>query len=294
MHLENNMPHTTPTAITLESAHGAGWCAELALGFSERDGRTTLSQRMHSGPLRVQRPFYPEPQVCHVYILHPPGGIVGGDTLQIQVRVAERAQVLLTTPAANKFYRSKDGTSARLHQSLTVEAGASLEWFPQESIVFDGAWVDSATRVNLVGDAHFMGWEITCLGRRAAQETYTQGEYRQHFEIWREGRPLWIERACVTGGSAVLNGAWGLAGFSVTGSFVCITKNPGAVQCVRDAVAQITKDDLFSATQRDEVLICRYLGHSAEQARRYFIRAWEVLRPMVLERAACAPRIWAT
>jgi len=292
------MPHTTPTAITLESARAAGWRAELALGFSECDGRTTLSQRRHSGPLRVQRPFYPEPQVCHVYILHPPGGIVGGDTLQIQALAGERAQVLLTTPAANKFYRSKDGASARLHQSLTVEAGASLEWFPQESIVFDGAWVDSATRVELARDANFMGWEITCLGRRAAQEVYTQGEYRQNFEIWREGRPLWIERACVTGGSAVLNGAWGLAGFSVTGSFVCITKKSGAVQCVRDAVAQIAPsqngDDLFSATQRDEVLICRYLGHSAEQARHYFIRAWEVLRPLVSERAACAPRIWAT
>lgn len=288
------MPSASSVEIVPTSAHAPGWRAELTLGFSGCDGRTTLSRRTHSGPLRVQRPFYPEPQVCHVYILHPPGGIVGGDTLQIQVLAAERAQVLLTTPAANKFYRSKDGTAARLHQSLTVEAGASLEWFPQESIVFDGALVDSATHVNLVGDAHFMGWEITCLGRRAAQETYAQGEYRQYFEIWRDGRPLWIERACVTGGGAVLNGTWGLAGFSVTGSFVCITKNPGAVQCVRDAAAQISKDDLFSATQRDEVLICRYLGHSAEQVRRYFIRAWEVLRPLVLERAACAPRIWAT
>lgn len=288
------MPPASSVEIVPRSAHAPGWRAELTLGFSGCDGRTTLLRRTHSGPLRVQRPFYPEPQVCHVYILHPPGGIVGGDTLQVQVLAGERAQVLLTTPAANKFYRSKDGTAARLHQSLTVEADASLEWFPQESIVFDGAWVDSATRVNLAGDAHFMGWEITCLGRRAAQETYAQGEYRQHFEIWRDGWPLWIERACVTGGGAVLNGTWGLAGFSVTGSFVCITKNPGAVQCVRDAVAQISKDDLFSATQRDEVLICRYLGHSAEQARRYFIRAWEVLRPLVLERTACAPRIWAT
>jgi len=288
------MPHTASVAIILESAHAAGWRAELALGFSEGGGHTTLSRRAHSGPLRVQRPFYPEPQVCHVYILHPPGGIVGGDTLLIQVLAGERAQVLLTTPAANKFYRSKDGTSARLHQSLTVEAGASLEWFPQESIVFDGAWADSTTRVELARDAHFMGWEITCLGRRAAQEVYTHGEYRQHFEIWRDGQPLWIERACVTGGSALLGAAWGLAGFSVTGSFVCITKNPSAVQCVRDAVAQTTQDNFFSVTQRDEVLICRYLGHSAEQARHYFIRAWEVLRPLVLERTACTPRIWAT
>lgn len=288
------MPHASSVAIIPELTRAAGWRAELALGFSERGGRTTLSQRRHSGPLRVQRPFYPEPQVCHVYILHPPGGIVGGDTLQIQVLATERAQVLLTTPAANKFYRSKDRTSAQLHQSLTVEKGASVEWFPQESIVFDGAWLNSTTRVELARGAHFMGWEITCLGRRAAQEVYTQGEYRQHFEIWREGRPLWIERACVKGGGAVLSDAWGLAGFSVTGSFVCITKNSRAVQCVRDAVAQITKDGLFSATQRDEVLICRYLGHSAEQARDYFIRAWKELRPLVLERTACAPRIWAT
>ena len=285
-------------AISPVSVPVPGWHAELTLGFSERDGRTTLSRREHSGPLRVQRPFYPEPQVCHVYILHPPGGIVGGDTLQIKVLAGGRAQVLLTTPAANKFYRSKIGTAARLHQSLTVEAGASLEWFPQEAIVFDGACVASTTRVEVAQGGHFMGWEITCLGRRAAQETYMRGEYRQHFEIWREGRPLWIERACVMGGGAVLNAAWGLAGFSVTGSFVCITKNSGAVQAIRDAVAQVSPsqndDDFFSVTQLDEVLICRYLGHSAERARHYFIRAWEVLRPLVLERTACAPRIWVT
>ncbi len=127
----------------------SGWHAELVLGFSERNGRTTLSRRAHSGPLRVQWPFYPEQQVCHVYILHPPGGIVGGDTLHIQVLVETGAQVLLTTPAANKFYRSNKGATARLRQSLTVGEGAALEWFPQEAIVFDGAYTDSRAQALL-------------------------------------------------------------------------------------------------------------------------------------------------
>lgn len=222
-----------------------GWYAELVLGFSEHNGRTTLSRRAHSGPLRVQRPFYPEQQVCYVYILHPPGGIVGGDTLHIQVLAETGAQVLLTTPAANKFYRSNEGATARLRQLLTVGESASLEWFPQEAIVFDGACVDSTTRVEVARGVHFMGWEITCLGRRAAQEVYLHGKYCQHFEIWRDGQPLWIERACVTGGDALLDAAWGLAGLSVTGSFACVTKKPAAVQSVRDAVERMAEDDFF-------------------------------------------------
>lgn len=289
------MRHKAGLAVNKENLPaGEGWRAELGLRFGKTQAGTTLLHRSHRGPLRIQRPFYPEGRdVCHVYLLHPPGGVVAGDELDVAVDLDQGAQVLLTTPAANKFYRS-NGAWARLRQSLRVARGASLEWFPQESILFEGARADARTRVDLAVDACFMGWEITCLGRPAADEKYLHGEGRQCFEIWRDGRPLWLERARFAGGGAVLDAAWGMAGHAVTGTFVCVTRCPEALPRVRAVAGPRAGEGLCSATQLDDVLICRYLGDHAEYARRYFIIVWETLRPLLMMRSACAPRIWAT
>ncbi|MFZ5595240.1 MAG: urease accessory protein UreD [Pseudomonadota bacterium] len=289
------MRHTAGLAVDKEaSLAGKGWRAELDLAFGKTKEGTTLLRRSHCGPLRVQRPFYPEGgDVCHVYLLHPPGGVVAGDELDVGVTLDKGAHALITTPAANKFYRS-NGAWARLRQSLQVARGASLEWFPQEAILFDGARADVRTRVELAGDASFMGWEITCLGRPAAHEKYLHGESRQCFEIWRDGRPLWLERASFAGDGTALSAAWGMAGHTVTGTFACVTRCHEVLPKVR-AVAESCRDGgVFNATQLEDVLVCRYLGDHAEDARRYFILVWETLRPLVMQRPACAPRIWAT
>lgn len=289
------MLHTASLAVEREGALAAeGWCAELDLAFGKTQEGTTLLRRRHCGPLRIQRPFYPEGRdVCHVYLLHPPGGVVAGDELDVGVVLDKGAHVLITTPAANKFYRS-NGAWARLRQSLKVARGASLEWFPQESILFDGAKADVRTCIDLEADACFMGWDITCLGRPAAHEQYLHGESRQCFEIWRDGRPLWLERASFAGGGAILGAAWGMAGHAVTGTFVCVTRCHEIFPKVRAVAESCGDGGLFSATQLDDVLVCRYLGDHAEYARRYFILVWETLRPLLMRRPACTPRIWAT
>ena len=271
-----------------------GWRAALHLSFERRGRRSVCHERRHVGPLRVQRPFYPEgDEVCHVYVLHPPGGVVGGDELEIAVEVNGAAAALLTTPAAGKFYRS-DGRLARQRQSLRITASASLEWLPQETIVFDGANVAMATRVDLEGDARFIGWEILCLGRPGAGESFTHGTVSQSWEIRRDGAPLLIERAVYDRDGTALSAPWGLAGQPVCGSLVCVGDYPGAVDEIRAATAALSGDGLFSVTQLAEVLVCRYLGPHSDEARRCFVRAWEILRLMSLRRAACVPRIWAT
>lgn len=272
----------------------AGWQARLDLGIESRAGRSVLTQRRHSGPLRVQRPFYPEgDEVCHVYVLHPPGGVVGGDELEISVEVGASAAALLTTPAAGKFYRSA-GRTARQSQHLRVAAGASLEWLPQENIAFDGACVTTTTQVALAGDARFIGWEILCLGRPGAGERYVHGVLRQGWEVWRDGDPLFIERALYEEGGAALAAPWGLAGQPVCGSLVCVGNEAGLSERVRAATAALHIEGLFSVTQLAEALVCRYLGPHGDEARRCFICAWEIVRPAMLRRPACAPRIWAT
>ena len=242
----------------------------------------------------MQRPFYPDGErACHVYILHPPGGVVGGDSLAIRAVVERGAHALLTTPAAGKLYRSA-GASALLSQDLNIADGAWLEWLPQETIAFDGARAASATRIALTGTAGFIGWEILCLGRPAARETYTHGEFVQRFEIWRDGAPLWWERNALAGGAPALHAPWGLAGRSVVATLVAVGRVPSALPALRELLNAEQDDGEFAVSQLRDVLVCRYLGNSAEQARAGFIAAWRLLRPALWGIEASPPRIWAT
>ena len=113
-------------ADVLGGGLGRGWLGRLDLGFEVRAGRTVLAHKRQVGPLTVQRPFYPEGNSCQLYLLHPPGGLVGGDRIEIRLDVAAGASVLVTTPGAAKFYRSV-GTAVTVQQGLRIAAGGLLE-----------------------------------------------------------------------------------------------------------------------------------------------------------------------
>ncbi len=282
------MNHTIPTA---------GWQAHLTLGFQRRGQRTTLGQYAHQGPLQVQRPFYPEGEaVCHIAILHPPGGVVGGDELRLDARLDSGAHALLTTPAAGKFYRSA-GSLARQIQGLTVAPGAVLEWLPQENIVYNSARLQTLTRIDLQGDARLIGWEIFCLGRPAAGEIFTTGECRQTLEVWNDGAPLYLESGRFIGDDPVLDAAWGLQGQPVSATLVCTPVRREWIDAVRagwNTVSAPPGKEIVTVTALDGILICRYLGPSATRAKHFFILAWSLLRPMMLNRPPCPSRFWTT
>jgi urease accessory protein len=271
-----------------------GWQAELELGFEVVAGRSALVRNRHQGPLAVQRAFYPEsPDLAHVYLLHPPGGIVAGDELTVRARVGIGARALLTTPAATKFYKS-EGRVAVTRQLLQVSEAASLEWMPQETIVFGSAHARTETRVELAPGATFFGWDIVCLGRAASGDHFTSGRLQQAFEIWQGERPLWIERSHFDATAAVRHAPWGLGGRRVFGTFVCTGQSALAVAQARAAVDTDETRELFAVSQMRSAIVCRYLGDSTERARHVFGRAWAALRPILLGRPACAPRIWLT
>lgn len=281
----------------IATASRTGWQAHLILGFQRQNVRTILGQCTHQGPLQVQRPFYPEGgSVCHVALLHPPGGVVGGDELRIDAALGSDTSALITTPGAGKFYRST-GPLARQVQEMRVAPGATLEWLPQENIVYSGARVHALTRVELQGDARFLGWEIICLGRPAAGETFVTGEYRQDFELWRDGEPLYLEHGRYAGGDTVLDAPWGLRGQPVSATLVCAGSPPDAVGPIRvgwEDLKLASDSELATATQLEGALICRYLGPSTTRAKRFFVLAWGLLRPAILGRPPCPPRFWNT
>ena len=277
-----------------EQESNTGWEAQLDLKFSQSGKRTILSHRKHYGPLQVQKPFYPEPNgVCHIYILHPPGGVVGGDRLNISIDVNSNSHVLITTPAAGKFYRSS-GLVAKQQQVIKVAPKGNLEWLPSENILFSGAKARIKTKIELSRGSHFLGWEISCLGRPASNETFGQGELDQRFEVWLEGSPLRIERLKLKGGDPILKAKWGMLEFPVIGSMVCVTEKPGLVDSLRKIDDVSIDQELFSATQMKGAILCYFLGNSVERARKYFVSAWKILRQEVIGHEALEPRIWRT
>jgi urease accessory protein len=278
------------------TAAAAGWSAELQLDFEARAGRTVLSRRSHRGPLVVQRPFTPEGlDLPHVYLLHPPGGLVAGDSLTTEARVGQGAHALLTTPAAGKVYRSRPGAAAcRQVQRLLVGPGATLEWLPTETIVFDGAEVALETLVRLQGDAVFIGWEMVCFGRPAQGERYQRGSCRQRFELWRDGRPLCLERTRLRAGDEMASAPWGLAGQVVAGTLLASPPPGLPLDPLRADCDELPGEDRAAVTELDGVLVARYRGASTERCRALFSRLWSALRPALLGRPAIRPRIWST
>ncbi len=283
----------TSTLGAAQIGRDSGWAAELELGFAIVARRTALVHRLHRGPLSVQRPFYPEGGVAHVYLLHPPGGVVAGDQLLVRVNLAAAAQVLITTPAATKFYRS-EGRLAQQRQLFCIQSGACLEYLPQETIVYGAAQVKTGTRVELEPGAAFCGWDIVCLGRAASGDDFSTGSLDQAFEIWQGPRPLWIERTRFGAAAPVRNSAWGLRGRRVSGTLVCTGVSVGAVAAARAAIDCEAENELFAVTQTRSVIVCRYLGDNTERARQVLARAWAAVRPVLLGRPACPPRIWLT
>jgi urease accessory protein len=286
------------SASTPSAASGAGgWQARLSLGFANDGGVTRLVERSHAGPLRVQKPLYPEhPSVCHAIVLHPPGGVVGGDQLIVGGWVGSGAHAFITTPGAAKWYRA-EGRPSSQDCRFEVGAGASLEWMPQETILFRAADVTLRHTVSLAADAVYVGSEILCFGRTASGEVFDAGRLAQRTSIEREGRPIWFEQGMLAGGSAAMRSPLGLAGRTVCATLIAAGKSAPAalIDALRAQAAAISGDaSAVGVTQLKSVLVARYLGDSSETARRVMARTWQLLRPHLLGREAVMPRIWNT
>ncbi|MGQ9425419.1 urease accessory protein UreD [Gilvimarinus sp. F26214L] len=287
-----------------EDLHRAGqWQASLDLAFEQRDRGCRLVRNAHSGPLCVQKPFYPEgAELAHVYLLHPPGGLVSGDRLQINVRLNPAAQVLLTTPGAGRVYRAR--SDRRLQQQINtidVAAGASMEWLPQETIVYPDAHASMLTQVKLAAESRFTGWEITCLGLPAKQARFDQGSLNQRLLISREQRPVLVENLVLGDATRDLaTAAAGMQSCPVSGIFVAGPFASGdddvdaLIHELRERTAALPKGALAGVSKLNDLVVARYLGPCSEQARKLFISIWECVRPVLNQRDARHPRIWST
>jgi urease accessory protein len=290
------------------------WHAFLRLAIEKRKGRSALTQARHRGPLCVQKPFYPEgPDVAHLYVLHPPGGIVSGDELTLATDIKESAQALLTAPGAGRVYRARPSGNTQV-QNIAIHVGkqGSLEWLPQENILYPGAKSAMHTQIKLDEQSHFIGWDITSFGLPARGELFDHGEFSQKFEIWQGNKPCFMERFTIAAQSRhLLVSRAGLQGHPIQGLFIA---GPFAIEAFdysleveshlltlrelsKEATVREKTDDrrlIAGITCVDKFIVGRCLGDCSGTIKKLFTAYWATLRPALLNRPACPPRIWST
>ncbi|WP_299732260.1 urease accessory protein UreD [uncultured Endozoicomonas sp.] len=272
-----------------------GWKAGISAELKQINEYTRLGKTSHYGPLRIQRPFWPEGKdLAHLYILHPPGGLVAGDELVQQFSVCKGAKGLVTTPAAGKVYFNGNGQLQKQITEISVSENGSMEWLPQETILFNGAIAELNTQIELSGNGLYAGWDIVCLGRTASGEQFIQGQLTQNLRITRDQKPIYLERLHFDAASSFTNSLLGLHGHTVFGTLLMTRDKSPDLSTLHSLLEEKEWHHVTAITWRAGVFIARYLGDSSEQARNIFTWLWEQERERFNGRSGCRPRIWNT
>ena len=277
------------------SSASKSWTGKLDLTYSHQDGTTKLSNALAQAPLKIQRAFYPEgPELCHSVILHTAGGIVGGDRLVQNIELEAHSQVLLTTAAASKVYRSEGERSQQII-TLKLAENAYLEWFPQETVIFNEAIYQQDLRVELGSNAVFCGWEITRLGRTARGEQFLAGDWRSRIEIWQADRPLWIDRQGLQGSLEMINSPNVLNQKAIVATFIWLGQKveTAILTEARELGKSWVKEGEIGLTQtQGDGLLCSYRGSSTTEVKQYFEAIWGLLRQTYRDLPVIRPRVW--
>jgi urease accessory protein len=281
-----------------DAAPASGWASKLDLRYASTQGRCS-GHSEHRGALRVLAALYPEgPGVCHHVLVHPPGGLVGGDRIDINLQLEAQAHALVTTPGATRFYRSL-GQAAVQQVQAHVHAGARLEWLPLETLAYDSCLAENRAMFTLQPGAEMMGWDMLALGLPAAGKPLRQGHIVQHLEL----PGVWLERGRLAAtDEALLHSPGGLRGhsamgtlFFAAGSPIAATRRDALLEAARH-LARAHQDLLVSGatSPRSQVVVLRVLGKRIEPITTLLRAVWSAWRPLAWAIPPCPPRVWST
>jgi urease accessory protein len=274
------------------------WHARLQLDYRQEATRTVVRHE-HSGPLRILQSLYPEGDaICHNVLVHPPGGLVGGDTLDIHITGDGASHGLITTPGATRFYRS-DGELAVQSTHITLSDQARLEWLPLEAIGYNHCVAENHLLLKLAPQAEFIGWDVTALGLPAANQPFAAGSFLQHIEL----PGVWLERGRIRADDQrLMNSPLGLAGqrclaslIFAAGSKLDKARQQRALDLAREVIAANELRHTAGVTSPDgQVIVLRALAPVVEPAMDLLRRVRSVWRQHFWGLSAPSPRIWST
>ena len=274
------------------------WHARLHLDYQQEADRTVARFR-HDGPLRILQSLYPEGDaICHNVLVHPPGGLVGGDTLDIDIEAANGSHGLITTPGASRFYRS-EGELALQRTRIRLARGARLEWLPLEAICYSGCQAENRLTIEVEPGAEMIGWDVTALGLPNANQPFERGTYLQHIEV----PGVWLERGRIDAADQrLLQSPLGFGGHKCIASLFFVSGLP-ATRARREALlaqarALLEAHGLFDSagatSPHAEVVVLRVLAPVVEPAMQLLRQVWQAWRGELWGLPAATPRIWST
>ena len=274
------------------------WHAQLQLDY-RLERQRTVARHLHQGPLRILQSLYPEGDaVCHNVLVHPPGGLVGGDTLDLQITAAAGTHGLITTPGATRFYRSS-GAPALQRTQIRLAAQSRLEWLPLETICHNECLAENRLTLMLAPDAEFMGLDITALGLPHAQQAFVKGSYQQRIEV----PGVWLDQGRIDAiDQTLMQGRGGLQGmaclgtlFFAAGSTLNRTRRQAALDLARGLIDDHPLRRTAGATSvNEQVLVVRALAPLVESSSDLLRKIWHGWRQYFWQLSSAPPRIWAT
>lgn len=273
------------------------WQARLNLDYRCEGRQRTVLRHDHDGPLRILKSLYPEGQaICHNVIVHPPGGLVGGDQLDVQVQLHAGAHALISTPGATRFYASDDQIASQRVRA-TLASSARLEWLPLEALAYPGCRAANHLAFELAPDAELMAWDVTALGLPAADQAFTHGQFHQRLEI----PGLWLEQARLDAADhRLMQSPLGLAGQRCLGSLMFARgQGLGRSRCeqlleaARAALAQAPDGVRWGVTAvNPQLVVVRALAPLVEPLMAALQAAWAAWRQAAWDLEPVQPRIW--
>lgn len=274
------------------------WHAHLQLDYTQPAAKT-IARHQHDGPLRILQSLYPEGDaVCHNVLVHPPSGLVGGDTLNINITASGASHGLITTPGATRFYKS-GGELALQRTHIQLHDQSRVEWLPMEAICYNRCLAQNELRIELSPDAEFIGWDVTAFGLPHANQPFERGGFRQHIEV----PGVWLERGLLDAmDTRLMKGPVGLAGnccmasiFFITGSSLGKPRKQKALDVARAVIeAHALRATAGATSPNNRVVVVRTLAPVVEPAMQLLKAVWAAWRAALWDMPAVNPRIWTT
>src|SRR5689334_7455514 len=178
-------PHISSPSKRRPAARTAvvGRVGSLALEYVRQGDRTVFGRTACQTPWHLLPPIYLDESVtAYTLLVNPSGGLVGGDRLSIELSVEREAHALISTPSANRVYRS---LSEEAVQDVTIKVAENgiLEWLPEHTIPFAGSRFRQTIDVQLHAGATLVLWDAVASGRIAHGERWRFTSLTNHIRI---------------------------------------------------------------------------------------------------------------
>ncbi|MBN9673210.1 urease accessory protein UreD [Labrenzia aggregata] len=261
--------------------------ASARVRFRADDSVTRLDGLFQSGSAKIRLPKVYDTARTAV-LINTAGGLTGGDTIAYEVGVGADAHAIVTSQAAERAYRSPGG-SAKMTSRLTVEAGAQLEWLPQETILFNESSLTRSLTADLFSDARLLALETVVLGRKAMGEEINSVFFRDSWRIRRDGKLIFADDVRFDGDPArYLSGPATAGQGHVVATFAdCALDAEDRLQKARACLSALPRKSIRTAVSAwNGLLVARFVsndGRDLRNALTTFLTGY---------RSADLPRVW--